>query len=51
MEEIMAGLQRRHENEVADLHATVERLLKVGCVFFFFLFHRQLSTLFPHDVL
>ncbi|XP_025764352.1 ras and EF-hand domain-containing protein isoform X3 [Oreochromis niloticus] len=28
MEEIMAGLQRRHENEVADLHATVERLLK-----------------------
>lgn len=35
MEEIMAGLQRRHENEVADLHATVERLLKVGCVFFF----------------
>lgn len=50
MEEIMAGLQRRHENEVADLHATVERLLKVGCVFFF-LFHRQLSTLFPHDVL
>uniref|UniRef100_A0A3Q3C5L7 RAS and EF-hand domain containing 2 n=1 Tax=Haplochromis burtoni TaxID=8153 RepID=A0A3Q3C5L7_HAPBU len=28
MEEIMAGLQRRHENEVADLHASVERLLK-----------------------
>lgn len=36
MEEIMAGLQRRHENEVADLHASVERLLKVGCGFFFF---------------
>lgn len=35
MEEIMAGLQRRHENEVADLHASVERLLKVGCCFFF----------------
>lgn len=35
MEEIMAGLQRRHENEVADLHATVERLLKVGCGVFF----------------
>lgn len=34
MEEIMAGLQRRHENEVADLHASVERLLKVGCCFF-----------------
>lgn len=51
MEEIMAGLQRRHENEVADLHASVERLLKVGCGFFFFIFHRQLSTLYPHDVL
>lgn len=35
MEEITAGLQRRHENEVADLHATVERLLKVGCGVFF----------------
>lgn len=38
MEEIMAGLQRRHENEVADLHASVERLLKVGCGFFFLVF-------------
>uniref|UniRef100_A0A3Q0T750 RAS and EF-hand domain containing 2 n=1 Tax=Amphilophus citrinellus TaxID=61819 RepID=A0A3Q0T750_AMPCI len=28
MEEIMASLQRKHENELADLHATVDRLLK-----------------------
>uniref|UniRef100_A0A3Q3LSI4 RAS and EF-hand domain containing 2 n=1 Tax=Mastacembelus armatus TaxID=205130 RepID=A0A3Q3LSI4_9TELE len=30
MEGIMAAMQRKHENEVADLHANVERLLKVG---------------------
>ncbi|XP_026167426.1 ras and EF-hand domain-containing protein [Mastacembelus armatus] len=28
MEGIMAAMQRKHENEVADLHANVERLLK-----------------------
>ncbi|XP_071388253.1 ras and EF-hand domain-containing protein isoform X2 [Centroberyx affinis] len=28
MEGIMATVQRRHDNEVADLHATVDRLLK-----------------------
>lgn len=29
MEGILAALQRKHENEVADLQATVDRLLKV----------------------
>ncbi|XP_022609902.1 ras and EF-hand domain-containing protein-like [Seriola dumerili] len=28
MDGIMASMQRKHENEVADLHATVDRLLK-----------------------
>ncbi|XP_047451319.1 ras and EF-hand domain-containing protein isoform X2 [Mugil cephalus] len=28
MEGIMAAMQRKHENEIADLHATVDRLLK-----------------------
>ncbi|KAF3854793.1 hypothetical protein F7725_022848 [Dissostichus mawsoni] len=28
MEEVMANLQRKHKNEVTDLHATVDRLLK-----------------------
>lgn len=32
MEGIMASMQRKHENEVADLHATVDRLLKVRFV-------------------
>uniref|UniRef100_A0A7N6F5U0 EF-hand domain-containing protein n=1 Tax=Anabas testudineus TaxID=64144 RepID=A0A7N6F5U0_ANATE len=30
MEGIMATVQRKHENEVADLQATIDRLLKVG---------------------
>lgn len=30
MEGIMASVQRKHENEVADLQATVDRLLKVS---------------------
>lgn len=30
MEGIMTTMQRKHENEVADLHASVDRLLKVG---------------------
>lgn len=46
MEEIMAGLQRRHENEVADLHASVERLLKVGCFFLFFFRISQTAVYF-----
>lgn len=29
MEEMMATVQRKHKNEVADLHAAVDRLLKV----------------------
>ncbi|XP_034089518.1 ras and EF-hand domain-containing protein [Gymnodraco acuticeps] len=28
MEEVMANFQRKHKNEVTDLHATVDRLLK-----------------------
>uniref|UniRef100_A0A3Q3QE19 EF-hand domain-containing protein n=1 Tax=Monopterus albus TaxID=43700 RepID=A0A3Q3QE19_MONAL len=30
MEGMMASMQRKHEIEIADLHATVDRLLKVG---------------------
>lgn len=29
MEDIMGALQRKHDNEVADLQTTVDRLLKV----------------------
>lgn len=29
MEGVLSTMQRKHENEVADLHATVDRLLKV----------------------
>lgn len=41
MEGVTATMQRKHENEVADLHATVDRLLKVGftthmCIYFVF---------------
>lgn len=32
MEGVMAALQRRHENEVADLHTVMDRLLKVGVI-------------------
>lgn len=46
MDEIMSSLQRKHENEVADLHATVDRLLKVDIYIFF---HRHHPTpLFCH---
>lgn len=30
MEGVLATVQRKHENKVADLRATVDRLLKVG---------------------
>lgn len=30
MEGIIATMQRKHNNEVADLHATADQLLKVG---------------------
>lgn len=30
MEGIIATMQRKHKNELADLQATVDRLLKVG---------------------
>lgn len=30
MEEILVTLQRKHENKVADLQTTVDKLLKVG---------------------
>uniref|UniRef100_A0A8C9XT38 RAS and EF-hand domain containing 2 n=1 Tax=Sander lucioperca TaxID=283035 RepID=A0A8C9XT38_SANLU len=30
MEGVIATMQRKHDNKVADLHATVDRLLKVG---------------------
>lgn len=30
MEGTLATMQRKHENEVTDLHATVDRLLKVA---------------------
>lgn len=30
MEEILANVQRKHENRVSDLQATVDRLIKVG---------------------
>lgn len=30
MEEVLATLQRKHENKVADLQTTVDKLLKVG---------------------
>lgn len=30
MEEMLATVQRKHENKVTDLHATLDRLLKVG---------------------
>ena len=29
MEDIVASMQRRHANQVADLHASLERLKKV----------------------
>lgn len=30
MEEILANVQRKHENKVSDLQTTVDRLIKVG---------------------
>ncbi len=30
MEGLLATMQRKHKNEVTDLHATVDRLLKVA---------------------
>lgn len=30
MEEILAGVQTKYENKVADLQTTVDKLLKVG---------------------
>lgn len=30
MEEILAGVQRKYENKVADLQTSVDKLLKVG---------------------
>lgn len=30
MEEMLATVQRRHENKVADLQTTVDKLFKVG---------------------
>lgn len=45
MEGIMATVQRKHKNEVADLQATVDRLLKVSFL------TQHMFTLFFHGKL
>lgn len=48
MEGVVDTLQRRHDNEVADLHTAVDRLLKVGVIPFetvFYIFQSYPFTL------